>query len=145
MPCVDLVIDDSTCTAYYDNLQSFKNAIEKLSGISSKSILLLRSSGKELTSNEDYLQFTKDIQAGKETKTIFAYDAEFDVKSKPSIQPKINPSLLTMLKDPKQEVDRDSKLALAEQIFCFMREETSSVERLDESSKMFINHLLRHG
>ena len=35
-----------------------------------------------------------------------------------------------------------SKLTLAEQIFSFMRDEISSAERLDESSKMFIEHLL---
>ena len=142
MPCVDLVMEDSTCTAYYDNLLSFKSAIEKLSGISSKSLLLLLSSGNQLASNEDYLQFTKEIQERKETKTIFAYDVEFDANSNPSIQPKIHPSLMAMLKDPKQEVSMDSKLTLAEQIFSFMRDEISSAERLDESIKMFIEHLL---
>ena len=142
---VDLVLEDSTCSAYYENLQDFKIAIEKISGIPSKSLLLLVSSGKKLVSNEDYLQFIKDIREEKETKLVFAYDAEFDSKTNISTQPKINQSLLTMLRDPKQEINLDSKTTLAEQIFCFMREEISSIERLDGSCEMFIKNILQQG
>ena len=142
---VDLVMEDSTCSSYYDNLQAFKSAIEKLTGISSKCLLLLLSSGKKIVSNEDYLQFTKDIREGIEKKTVFAYDMELDNKSNLSTQPKINPSLLTMLRDPKQETNLESKIALTEQIFCFTREEISSIERLDNSCQIFIKHHLQHG
>lgn len=142
---LDIVLSDSSCPAYYNNLQSFKMSIENICGISTHDLLLLTSNGRNLKSNDDFSTFVKEMNEGKELNTLFAYDLKFDDKRNCSVQPKISPSLLSMLKNPKQEVTHESKMSLATQIYWFIREEICTMEALKDANTRFINNLLRLG
>ena len=141
----DIILSDSTCATYYNNLQSFKTAIENICGISTHDLLLLTSNGKNLKSNDDFSTFVKEMNEAKELHTLFVYDLKFDDKRNGSVQPKISPPLLSMLKNPKQEITHESKMCLATQIYWFIREEIRTMEALKDTNNRFINHLLRIG
>ena len=141
----DIILSDSTCPAYYNNLQSFKMSIENMCGISSHDLLLLTSNGRNLKSNDDFSTFVIEMNEAKELNTLFVYDLKFDDKSNGSVQPKISPSLLSMLKNPKQEITHESKMYLATQIYWFIREEIRTMEELKDANNRFVNNLLRIG
>ena len=142
---LDIVISDSSRPTYYNNLQTFKNAIENVSGIRIQDMLTLTSSGKTLNTNEDFSTFVSDIKEGKEADLVYVYDVKFNNKSRTTVQPKINKSMLTMLKNPKQEISYESKLVLAGKIYCFMREEIYAMECLNDANNIFVKHLLQLG
>ena len=84
---------------------------------------MLTASGKSINSNEEFSTFVKEIIEEKQLNKLFVYDMKFDMKQNSTSNPKISQNILSMLKNPKQETSYESKISLAGQIYCFIREE----------------------
>ena len=142
----DIIISDSNISAYYKDVKSFKMAVGKTLGIPFDQLLILASSGTILDSNEKFSTFVTKINEGKEVDRIYAYDLQFDSKRNiQGQQPKLSPSMLAMLKNPKHQMDYDSKLLIARQIYFFIRQEIQAMEYLDDTTKKFVQNLLQAG
>ena len=142
----DVIISDSTISAYHKDVHSFKMAVGRTLGKPCDQLLILTSSGTILDSNEKFSTFVTQINEGKEVDRIYAYDLQFDSKSNiQGQQPKLSPSMLAMLKNPKHQMDYDSKLLIARQIYFFIRQEIQAMEYLDDTTKKFVQNLLQAG
>ena len=142
----DVIISDSDISVYYKDVQSFKMAVGKTLGKPFDQLLILTSSGTILDSNEKFSIFVTKINEGKEVDRIYAYDLQFDSKSSiQGQQPKLSPSMLAMLKNPKHQMDYNSKLLIARQIYFFIRQEIQAMEYLDDTTKKFVQNLLQAG